>query len=61
MFYPFEREDKTEGRYGQKTIHSRHKFRQINEFASSVDTELGNLRMSVPNSAVVLWVNTKNP
>lgn len=25
-FYPFEKEDKTEGHYGHKTICSRHKF-----------------------------------
>lgn len=53
-FYPFEWEYNTEGHYGHKTVCSRHKFQQICKFVSSDNTELGNLRISVPNNAVVL-------
>lgn len=60
-FYPFDIEAETEGLYGHKTIHSRHQFQQIFKLVSSDDKELGNLRISVPNNIVVLWVNRTNP
>lgn len=50
MFYPFEREDKTEGRYSHKTIRNGLKVQQLSKFVTGDDTELDNLRISVPNN-----------